>query len=135
VTIPNDTPGLACRSFDGETSAARDFFLISEQVAGQRVIDLSNTPHTRPRRLTNAQVWAAIEKFARTRDPLHLPVEMRPEADGILAYLSAMAERFQVIGAPPWPGPGEEPPHGVPLEQVVRALTGAHADEDSEFTP
>ena len=98
------------------------------------VIDLSNAAHSRPKKLTNAEVWAAIERFARTRDPRHLPVEMQPEAEGILHYLEAMPAHIQVIGAPPWPGPGQEPQPGVPLEQAVRALTGDRADEDSGLT-
>jgi len=80
---------------------------------------LSNHAHRRPRRLTNAQVWSRIERFIRSGDPRYLPPVLRPEAAAIAAVLAEVA-----AAAPPWPGPGDEPPAGMPLAEVYRQLAG-----------
>jgi len=99
------------------------------------VIDLSNTARNRPRRLTNAEVFERVALFLRTGDKRHLPPALRPEAEGILAMAVESARSILRDGMPPWPGSaaGQDPGPGAPVGEMLRALTGPRADEDSGF--
>jgi hypothetical protein len=90
-----------------------------------------------PRRLTNVEVLEAVEKFVRTGNPGHLPPRLRREADAIFAF--AMEGAVQYIangGLGPWPesAVGANPGPGASIGEIVRALIGDRADDESEFT-
>ncbi len=98
---------------------------------GARVIDLSNTRSTR-RPLSNGDVLERVAKFLRTGNKNYLPLELRPEADGIVATVLAAQCRPE----PPWPSTSAKPypGPGATISEQVRALIGdERADAPSGF--
>ena len=89
------------------------------------------------RRVSNIEALEGVARFLRSGEIRHLPVELRAEAEGIRSLVMAAALRGLAEGGmSPWPASAArpQPGPGASFGDVIRALTGDRADEDSGLT-